>query len=73
MKNKKGPFNPHAWLWWVAIIALAISGSLYYFLGAQAEVDVHIRQQRMIFPLVGIVIAGVCLIAGTAGRWFYPK
>lgn len=38
-----------------------------------ADTDVHIRQQRMIFPLVGIVIAGVCLIAGTAGRWFYPK
>jgi len=52
---------------------LAVSGALYYFLGTQAEIDVNIRQQRMIFPLVGIVIAGVCLIAGTAGRWFYPK
>ncbi len=71
--KKKSPFQPHALLWWVAIISLAVSGALYYFLGTQAEIDVNIRQQRMIFPLVGIVIAGVCLIAGTAGRWFYPK
>lgn len=73
MKTKKGPFNPHALLWWVAIIALAISAAIYFMLGDQAEIDVTIRQQRMVFPLVGIVIAGVCLIAGTAGRWFYPK
>ena len=73
MKAKKTPFHPQALLWWVAIIALAVSGTLYYFLGTQAEIDVHVRQQRMIFPLVGIVIAGICLICGTAGRWFYPK
>lgn len=73
MKQKQNRLQPNALLWWVAIIALAVSGSLYYFLGKQAEIDVHVAQQRMIFPLVGIVIAGVCLIAGTAGRWFYPK
>ena len=71
--NKKSPFQPHALLWWVAIISLAVSGALYFFLGTQAEHDVQIRQQRMLFPLIGVVIAGVCLIAGTAGRWFYPK
>lgn len=73
MKQNKSPFQPNALLWWVAIIALILSGTLYYFLGKQAEVDVTMRQQRMMFPLIGIVIAGVCLIAGTAGRWFYPK
>lgn len=73
MKQKNTPFQPNALLWWVAIIALALSGALYYFLGTQAEIDVTMRQQRMVFPLIGIVIAGVCLIAGTAGRWFYPK
>lgn len=73
MKQNKSPFQPNALLWWVAIIALILSGTLYYFLGKQAEVDVAMRQQRMVFPLIGIVIAGVCLIAGTAGRWFYPK
>lgn len=59
-----------AMLWWIAIISLAVSGAIFYFLGANAEVDVTVRQQRMIFPLIGIVIAGVCLIVGTAGRWF---
>jgi len=73
MKPKKSPFQPHALLWWVAIISLAVSIALYFLLGAQAEIDVGMRSQRMVFPLVGIVIAGVCLIAGTAGRWFYPK
>jgi hypothetical protein len=73
MKREKSPFQPHALLWWVAIIALAVSGFLYYMLGQQAELDVAVRQQRMLFPLVGIIIAGVCIIAGTAGRWFYPK
>ena len=73
MKSKKGPFNPNALLWWVAIISLVVSGVLYFMLGKQAEFDVNVRQQRMLFPLVGIVIAGVCAICGTAGRWFYPK
>lgn len=73
MKQKKSPFQPNALLWWVAIIALVLSGSLYYFLGKQAEIDVAMGQRRLIFPLVGFVIAGVCLIAGTSGRWFYPK
>lgn len=73
MNAKKGPFNPNALLWWVAIIALAVSGVLYYMLGKQAEVDVNVGQQRLFFPLIGIIIAGICLIAGTAGRWFYPK
>lgn len=73
MKVKKGPFNPKALLWWVAIIALAVSAALYYFLGEQAQIDVSIQQRRTLFPLIGVVIAGVCIIAGTAGRWFYPK
>lgn len=73
MKSKKSPFHPQALLWWVAIISLVVSWSLYYFLGTQAEIDVSMRTKRMIFPLVGTVIAGICLISGTAGRWFYPK
>jgi hypothetical protein len=73
MKQKKNHIQPNTLLWWIAIISLTVSGALYYFLGNQAEIDVHVRQQRMIFPLIGIVVAGICLIAGTAGRWFYPK
>ena len=73
MNTKKGPFNPNSLLWWVAIISLIVSGVLYYLLGQQAEVDVNMRQQRTIVPVIGVVIAGVCLIIGTASRWFYPK
>ncbi len=73
MKSKKGPFNPSALLWWVAIISLVVTGVLYFMLGKQADADVNVEQQRMLFPLVGIIIAGVCIICGTAGRWFYPK
>ena len=73
MRRKNSHLQPNALLWWVAIISLTVSGALYYFLGPQAEFDVHVRTLRAIFPLVGIVIAGICLIAGTAGRWFYPK
>jgi hypothetical protein len=68
--NKNGPFNTKSLLWWVAIISLVVSGLLYKLLDLQADLDVSVRQQRLIIPLIGILIAGVCLISGTAGRWF---
>jgi hypothetical protein len=70
MKGKKSPFNPKALLWWVAIISLTVSAALYFFLREQAQYDVALDQQRMLFPLIGIIIAGICIIAGTAERWF---
>jgi len=73
MKKSKSPFRPNTLLWWVAIISLVVSGVLYHQLGQQMDLDVNMRQHRMVVPLVGIIIAGVCLIVGTAGRWFYPK
>ena len=73
MNTQKGPFSPNALLWWVAIIALVVSVVLYIMLGKQAATDVHVARTRVIFPFIGVLIAGVCLIAGTAGRWFYPK
>ncbi len=73
MKSKNSPFHPKALLWWVAVISLVVSGALFYFLRTQAEIDMELKQRILIFPLIGVIIAGVCLIAGTAGRWFYPK
>ncbi len=73
MKGKKNPINPKMLLWWVAIISLAVSAALYFLLKEQAQYDVALDQKRMLFPLIGIIIAGICIIAGTAGRWFYPK
>lgn len=73
MKAKKGPFNPKSLLWWVAIIALTVSIALFFFLREQALYDPVLNQRRLLFPVAGIIIAGVCFIAGTASRWFYPK
>ena len=73
MKDKKNPVNPKMLLWWVAIISLVISAMLYFLLKEQAQYDVALDQRRMLFPLIGIIIAGICIITGTAGRWFYPK
>jgi threonine/homoserine/homoserine lactone efflux protein len=73
MKGKKNQFNPKALLWWVAITSVAVSAALYFFLKEQAQYDVALDQRRLLFPLIGIIIAGICIIAGTAGRWFYPK
>ncbi len=73
MKGKKTPFHPQALLWWVAITALAISAALFFFLKDSAQYDVALDQRRMLFPVIGIIIAGTCIIVGTAGRWFYPK
>lgn len=70
MNSYKNQSQHNALLWWVAIIALAVSGALFVLLKGQAEVDVAARQQRILFPLAGIVIAGICLITGTAKRWF---
>jgi hypothetical protein len=73
MKVKRSPFHSKALLWWVAIISLAVSCALYFFLKEQAQYDAALDQRRLLFPVVGIIIAGICIIAGTAGRWFYPK
>jgi len=73
MKPQNNSRQPKALLWWLAIISLVVSGALFYFLRTQAEIDIALKQRIMIFPLIGVIIAGVCLIIGTAGRWFYPK
>ena len=73
MRDKKSPFQPKALLWWVAIISLVVSCALYFFLKDQAQYDVSLDQRRLLFPLIGVVIAGICIITGTASRWFYPK
>lgn len=73
MNSKKGPFNPKIILWWVAIISLAVSAALFFFLKEQAQYDAALNQRRMIFPLIGIIIAGICIISGTADRWFQSK
>ena len=71
--NKRGPFHPKALLWWVAIIPLAIGTTVFFLLAEQARIDPAIHARRMMFLVVSFIIAGVCLIVGTAGHWFYPN
>lgn len=73
MKTNKSPFKPNILLWWVAIIALAVSGMIFYLTAQPAEYDPAVETMRKLALMVGFVVAGICLIAGTAGRWFYPK
>ena len=71
MRFRRTSYYSKALLWWIAIIALAVTFTLYFALAPQAQYDVSIAQKRIFLPVIGIVIAGLCLIAGTAGRWFY--
>jgi len=84
MKTKKNqskldqvPFRPKmrasGLLFWVAVISLGISGSLFYALKDLAQNDVVMAQRRMLVLVIGVVIAGTCAIIGTSHRWFYPK
>lgn len=75
MKTNKGQSNTNILLWWTAIISLAVSGAIYYFLGNTDDFEYNqaLQQMRTFILLIGVIIAGICVIAGTASRWFYPK
>jgi len=73
MRSRRDQFLPTVFLCWIALISLVVSGAIFYFLREQAQYDVVLAQRRTLLPVVGIIIAGICIIAGTAGRWFYPK
>ena len=57
-------------LWWISILAIGISVSVYILMEKQAEIDVAAERTRLLFPLIGIIIAGLCFICGLSGKWF---
>ena len=57
-------------LWWISILAIGISVSVYILMEKQAEIDVAAERTRLLFPLIGIIIAGLCFISGLSGKWF---
>ncbi|MDK2856918.1 MAG: hypothetical protein PWQ29_45 [Verrucomicrobiota bacterium] len=61
--------NRNAWLWWISVITLAIGISIYVFL-EPAEYDVEIQRIRSAALVLSILVAGLCIIIGTAKRWF---
>lgn len=59
----------NAWLWWIAAISLTIGLSIFLLIPA-SEYDPASQKYRPIALVAGILIAGLCLIVGTRGRWF---
>jgi hypothetical protein len=55
-------------LWWVSILALGVSASVYILLEKQAEIDVAFERTRLLFSLIGITIAGLCFICGISKK-----
>ena len=45
MRRNNNPVSPNTVLWWVAIISLAISASIYFFLKDQAQYDPVLNQR----------------------------
>ena len=62
-KSKKSLF-----LVWLAVVSFIISIATYLLLEQAAEYDVSIARQRLIYPLVGTIIAGTCLICLKIGE-----
>ena len=62
-KSKKSLF-----LVWLAVVSFVISIVTYLLLEQAAEYDVSIARQRLIYPLVGTIIAGTCLICLKIGK-----
>ena len=62
-RSKKSLF-----LVWLAVVSFIISIVTYLLLEQAAEYDVSIARQRLIYPLVGTIIAGTCLICLKIGE-----
>ena len=77
MKSNQRPFRPKTGakglLLWVGMTVLIISLALFFMLKVPASSDPDVERVRLLSLLVGVAVAGICLIAGTAHRWFYPK
>jgi hypothetical protein len=49
-------------LWWISVLAIAISASTYLLMGKLAEIDVSAERTRLVFLLAAIIIVGLCII-----------
>ncbi|MFL2876572.1 MAG: hypothetical protein ACJZ86_01795 [Pontiellaceae bacterium] len=69
-KSRTQNKDDHSMLWWISILAIGISASVYILMGKQAEIDIAAERTRLLFPLIGIIIAGLCFICGISKKWF---
>jgi hypothetical protein len=61
--------NRNTWLWWIAAVTLSIGIAIFILL-EPAEYDVEIQRIRSMALVVSIMVSGLCIIIGTAKRWF---
>lgn len=61
--------NKSAWLWWASVLSLSI-GIAVYILLKPAEYDMSVQRYRSMALVSGVFISGLCIIIGTANRWF---
>ncbi len=70
IKPRNSSKDDHSMLWWISILAIGISVSVYILMEKQAEIDITAERTRLLFPLIGITIAGLCFICGISKKWF---
>ena len=68
-KSRTQSKDDHSMLWWISILAIGISASVYILMEKQAEIDVAAERTRLLFSLIGITIAGLCFICGISKKW----
>ena len=69
-KSRTQSKDNHSMLWWISILAIGISASVYILMEKQAEIDIAAERTRLLFSLIGITNAGLCLICGISKKWF---
>lgn len=60
-RKSKKPGN--AILAWLAIITFTAAVASFFLLQEQAQNDVHIEKQRLLYLLIGVIISGICIIS----------
>lgn len=61
--------NRHASLWWISAVTLSIGITIFVLLKPGAY-DVNVQKYRSLALVTGVLISGLCIIIGTARRWF---
>ena len=73
LEPRKTKSNKNTLLRWIAIISFLISVTVYILLGEQAQADVAIEKQRLLFIMIGILISGISLLCAYSEFWYKTK
>jgi CHASE2 domain-containing sensor protein len=56
------------WLWWLALLIIAIGGGICYLLSGDQTNSTY-RIARILTVAITIISAGICIISATANWW----